>query len=225
MDSFSPYNVRLGVQITLIRSKISSKILSLTPALYTYSVNKFPWDSSDKKTECTLIFIKEGAVLSLKGDSSLFLPKNGKPIQLPADDSYSYAKGPIREKPHKDSKILFNTSVPVKVIPVENQIGIPVLENDMRGVMYNGKKGFVDLNDFGETSPEVIIGDKVRFRDKPSTDGVVIAEFSKWIIVGSLGRENDKWVRITYHGKIGFVAKEFVTGFGVEANIFENKVF
>lgn len=171
----------------------------------TFSIKRF-----DKVTICTLTFVKGGAVLSMKGEMSYLLPASGATFTLPPEDTFDYVKGVIREKPAKDSKVLFDLSSPGKAViaPDRNDP-----DEEMCEIVYNGKKGFADKNDIGKTSAQMIIGDKVRFRDKPSIGGTVIAEFSKWTLVGGICLENDTWVRITYKGTIGFVAREYITGY------------
>jgi len=176
----------------------------------------------EKKGSCTFTFkrdshiagatltrIKTGAILTIKDARPLLLFENGKEIKLPPEDNYSFARGPAYENNTKNSKVLLNLQPDTKVKFIE-------YHNDtdyMAKIEYSGKQVFVLLDDFGQTSPQAIIGDNVRFRSGPSTGSAIINVFKKGTIVGYMYEVDEGWVKVTSGGKTGYVSKDFITGY------------
>jgi hypothetical protein len=159
-----------------------------------------------KKNECSLLWIKGGAILTCKGQRSSLLFENGKRIDLPPADRLCFASGLVYGTKKGDGPALYNLEQNTQV----TLIRLPDDGDSLAEVEYRGKKVYIRVGNFFRTRPGVITGDNVRLRKKPSLDGEIITVFRKGTIVGYIYMENEKWARVTCRGQSGYIAAEFV---------------
>jgi hypothetical protein len=160
-------------------------------------------------SSATLTVIGNLAIFAIKGDRSHLLSEGGKMIELPPADRFCFVEGPAYEHLGDKSRDAY------KLAP-ETRVRFIGFENEpayMACVEYKGKKVYVEINNFKETRPEAVTGDNVRFREKASLEGAVIATLAKGTIVGRMYDSNEKWARVSYRGKLGYIAAEYVTGY------------
>ncbi|MBP7736158.1 MAG: SH3 domain-containing protein [Spirochaetes bacterium] len=166
----------------------------------------FVFKESGINKECSLLRIKGGAILTCKGERASLLFDNGKRIELPPVDRLCFASGPVYGTKRGDGAVLYtlgqNTRVTLKRLPDDG--------DSLAEVEHGGKKVFIRGGNLFRTRPGVITGDNVRLRKKPSLDGEIITVFRKGTLVGYMYMENEKWVRVTCRGQIGYIASEFI---------------
>lgn len=163
-----------------------------------------------------LFFFPGGAVMSGRTApdlSSYLLLNTNAPASLGLKDSVSFAKGALREKADGKSKVIASMSSPVivklvkkvtaDVDGVESVIGYEII--------CGGRQGFVHPEGYLPAHAAAITGDKVRFREKPSTDAKILREFSRGTIVGRVMMYDVKWTLVIYDGAVGYVANDFIT--------------
>lgn len=76
-------------------------------------------------------------------------------------------------------------------------------------ISYGNTKGFVDVNDFYQSDLAIITKDNTPFVLKP---GGVIKQTLKHGTLLGLITPDDKWVKVSYQGEIGFVPRKAIVG-------------
>ena len=76
---------------------------------------------------------------------------------------------------------------------------------------WKGKKGFIDQQFLWPVDNQVITGDKVRFRDKPSTDSKILDSLPAGTQMQIIQPINGEWIEVMCGGKRGFINYKFVS--------------